>query len=85
MNNDINVLSLVKGNERYVFLYDELHRKETLETLGRYASLVGMMPQYYLKRFGEIHHLDQSQQILYSKETFPIFFNIFTLSFQLQF
>jgi len=35
---DINVLALVKGGERYVFLYDDTSRAETLRTLGRYAS-----------------------------------------------
>jgi hypothetical protein len=35
---DINVLALVKGEERYVFLYDDASRAETLRILGRYAS-----------------------------------------------
>jgi hypothetical protein len=38
MSQDINVLALVKGAERYVFLYDDASRAETLRTLGRYAS-----------------------------------------------
>ena len=38
MGQDINVLALVKGTERYVFLYDDLSRAETLRILGRYAS-----------------------------------------------
>lgn len=38
MNQDINVLALVKGAERYVFLYDDSSRAETLRMLGRYAS-----------------------------------------------
>ena len=38
MNEDINVLALVKGTERYVFLYDDSSRAETLRVLGRYAS-----------------------------------------------
>ncbi|MEZ6070762.1 MAG: hypothetical protein R3C10_10930 [Pirellulales bacterium] len=38
MSQDINVLALVKGEERYVFLYDDASRSETLRTLGRYAS-----------------------------------------------
>jgi len=37
-NQSINVLALVKGNERYVFLYDDESRAETLRTLGRFAS-----------------------------------------------
>lgn len=38
VSQDINVLALVKGSERYVFLYDDSSRAETLRTLGRYAS-----------------------------------------------
>jgi uncharacterized protein (DUF2336 family) len=38
MSQDINVLALVKGTERYVFLYDDASRAEALRTLGRYAS-----------------------------------------------
>ncbi|MCG8586385.1 MAG: hypothetical protein MI757_16880 [Pirellulales bacterium] len=38
MQKEINVLALVKGEERYVFLYDDTSRAETLRTLGRYAS-----------------------------------------------
>ena len=38
VNHDINVLALVKGAERYVFLYDDASRAETLRTLGRFAS-----------------------------------------------
>jgi hypothetical protein len=38
VNQDINVLALVKGSERYVFLYDDSSRAETLRMLGRFAS-----------------------------------------------
>lgn len=38
MTQDINVLALVKGEERYIFLFDDNHRAETLRTFGRYAS-----------------------------------------------
>ncbi len=38
MSHDINVLALVKGNERYIFLFDDASRAEALRTLGRYAS-----------------------------------------------
>ncbi len=38
MTQDINVLALVKGQERYVFLYDDSSRAETLRILGRFAS-----------------------------------------------
>lgn len=35
---DIRVIALVKGEERYVFMYNENNRAETLRLLGRYAS-----------------------------------------------
>lgn len=38
MSQDINVLALVKGPERYIFLFDDDHRSEALRTLGRFAS-----------------------------------------------
>lgn len=38
MNDDINVLALVKGSQRYIFLYNDSQSAETLRTLGRYAS-----------------------------------------------
>ena len=34
----VSVLALVKGNERYVFLFDDSQRDEVLRTLGRFAS-----------------------------------------------
>lgn len=38
VSQDINVLALIKGEERYIFLYDDNNRAETLRMLGRYAS-----------------------------------------------
>ena len=38
VSGDINVLALVKGEERYVVLFDDEKRGEALRTLGRYAS-----------------------------------------------
>ena len=38
MARDINVLALMKGEDRYVFLFDDEHRGDTLRTLGRFAS-----------------------------------------------
>ena len=38
MNQEVNVLALVKGKERYVFLYTDQNREEILESFGRYAS-----------------------------------------------
>lgn len=38
MGQEINVLALVKGEERYIFLFDDSNRTETLRMLGRYAA-----------------------------------------------
>lgn len=38
MSQDVNVLALVKGEERFIFLYTDKNKAETLRTLGRYAS-----------------------------------------------
>lgn len=34
----LNTIALVKGEERYVFLYDDANRAEILKVLGRFAS-----------------------------------------------
>ena len=38
VDQEINVLALVKGTERFVFLFDDESRSETLTMLARYAS-----------------------------------------------
>jgi hypothetical protein len=38
MSKEINVLALVKGEEQYIFLFDDSNRTETLRMLGRYAA-----------------------------------------------
>jgi len=38
VSTEINVLALVKGSERYVFLFDDDNRTETLRQIGRYAA-----------------------------------------------
>jgi len=35
---DINVVALVKGGERYVFLFDDDSREQTLRTMAEYAA-----------------------------------------------
>ena len=46
-DDDINVLALVKGEERYIFLYDDSQRAETLRILGRYASNADLSFTWY--------------------------------------
>jgi len=38
VSQDVNVLALVKGEERFIFLYTDSNKSETLRTLGRFAS-----------------------------------------------
>ena len=38
MERGMNVLALVKGTERYVFLYDDESHRALLQTMGRFAS-----------------------------------------------
>ncbi len=46
-DDDINVLALVKGRERYIFLFDDSQRAEALRTLGRFASNVELSFSWY--------------------------------------
>ena len=38
MEKDVKVIALIKGEERYVFMYNENRHQEVLRVLGRYAS-----------------------------------------------
>ena len=38
MQRGVNVVALVKGTERYVFLYDDESSSTLLQTLGRFAA-----------------------------------------------
>lgn len=38
MQHGVNVLALVRGDERYVFLYDDSSADQLLRTLGEYAA-----------------------------------------------
>lgn len=38
MSQDVNVVALIKGSERYVFLYDDTSMEDVLKVLGRYAE-----------------------------------------------
>ena len=37
-DNGINAVAVVKGDERYVFLFDDQRRTEVLRTAGRWAA-----------------------------------------------
>lgn len=38
VSQDVNVLALAKGQERYLFLFNDETRADALRTLGRFAS-----------------------------------------------
>lgn len=38
MHGELNVLALIKGQDKYVFLFNDANRVETLRMLGRYAA-----------------------------------------------
>jgi hypothetical protein len=38
MGPEVNVIALVKGDDKYIFLFDDANRTETLRMLGRYAA-----------------------------------------------
>lgn len=44
---DINVIALVKGEERYVFLYDDDSREQALQTLARQAANPALSFSWY--------------------------------------
>ncbi|MEM9827437.1 MAG: hypothetical protein AAF958_12650 [Planctomycetota bacterium] len=38
MDTEVNVLALVKGDEKFLFLFDDQNRDETLRQLARFAA-----------------------------------------------
>jgi len=38
METEVNVLALVKGEEKFIFLFDDENRDETLRQLARFAA-----------------------------------------------
>ena len=69
MSKDINVLALVKGVERYIFLYDDESRAETLRILGRYALNPELSFNWY--------DAATLSQTIRQKEQKPIFSTVF--------
>lgn len=74
MAQDINVLALVKGQERYVFLYDDESRSETLRTLGRYASNPELSFTWYDAAVlsQKVRHQHQPQSALLGRFPLPL-------------
>lgn len=38
MSEEVSVVALARGNEQYIFIFDDRHRTELLRTLGRFAA-----------------------------------------------
>ena len=63
----MNVLALVKGTERYVFLYDDESARCLLQTLGRFAADTELSFTWYdaailsqkVRRLSEEHKQEQ--------------------------
>ena len=76
MSQDTNMLALVKGSERYVFLYTEANRAETLRTLGRFASNPELSFSWYdaavLSQKIRQESIKATQPQSFSQETSPI-------------
>ena len=47
MSPEVNVMALVKGDERYVWLYSDDQTDATLRSLGRFASDPGLSFCWY--------------------------------------
>jgi hypothetical protein len=73
MDQEINVLALVKDGHRYVFMYDDNSFESLLQTLGRYAADPDMNFSWYdaailsqkvrrLQKLHEQNHRDNHQR-----------------------
>jgi len=73
---DIKVIALVKGEEQYVFLYDDNNRAETLRTLGRYASNPELSFSWYdaavLSQKIRQESLQQTREKQFAESSVPI-------------
>ena len=70
---DINVLALLKGEERYIFLFNDKNRKETLRMLGRYASNPELSFTWYDAAVlsQKVRSLTKLERIMDSREQLP--------------
>ena len=47
MDSDLHITGIVKGDERYIVLFDEAHRADALRTIGRWASNAELSFSWY--------------------------------------
>jgi hypothetical protein len=70
----MNVLALVKGSERYVFLYDDESLRSLLQTMGRYAADPNLSFTWYDAAIlsQKVRRMrDERRQKHFSTERFP--------------
>lgn len=73
MHRELNVLALIKGQDKYVFLFDDANRVETLRMLGRYAADPELNFSWYdaamlSQRIREMAALEQPMQTTINDE-----------------
>lgn len=78
MDREINVLAMMKGEERYVFLYDDQNRTETLRMLGRYAADPQLSFTWYdaavmSKKIREMAAQEEAEALVNAKHPAPRF------------
>jgi hypothetical protein len=73
VSQDINVLALLKGEERYIFLFNDKNRKETLRLLGRYASNPDLSFTWYdaAVMSQKVRSLTKLERIMDSRQQLP--------------
>ena len=59
MQQEMNVLALVKNSERYVFLYDDDSTEAVLQKLGQYAADKDLSFSWWRLRYGRSNLLNQ--------------------------
>jgi hypothetical protein len=47
MSGEVNVVAMVRGEEQYLFVFDEKRRTDLLRLLGRYAADPGLSFNWY--------------------------------------
>jgi len=73
VSQDINVLALLKDEERYIFLFNDKNRKETLRMLGRYASNPNLSFTWYdaAVMSQKVRTLTNLERIMDSRQQLP--------------
>jgi hypothetical protein len=73
MQRGVNVVALVKGSERYVFLYDDQSAATLLQTLGRFAADAELSFTWYDAAVlsQKVRHMEHRDQNVPAPHTSP--------------